>query len=455
MLKKIIWATVFAITLIPQIASAQVEVILGGIVAKDALNKLNENVTGKITQAAMSGDYLMEKAARELQMLLANSDVVLKDNTDRTFDKLTQQQQQFLKSALEMSNNLDSLANRVMSIEQFAAMDLNTILGQLPFIKADTFLLRQVRGYSQVYRDKGSYKVQFTGQAFKSNRQVKVSINGQAIQLLPFSQDYLAVAEVPVELVNAAFDDRKVQRLKIKVESWEQRGRIKAILFGAQKKVLDYETELLLLPKRPTSLELMEVTAGKGWSDQVLSVSAQGMAYPTGSSGNWRTYEVSVAIPTGTRMIQERTNSWVSAGVGAGTWGNWCSGYTFSDQGEGGPQRVSRQFCHQIHDQSRTLVMEAFYRKPVVVEGRRLVPLKEALSDSEAKDGLAYGVLYEGTFTNEYAGFYAGFKLFNGQMIQLTQSSPSQAGIEIQPNIQSGIKKVTVKLNNPYEKLLD
>ncbi len=447
MLKSLIFG--LALTAITLPASAQVVAIAGGIVAKDALAKLNENITNKITMASQSGDYLMEKAARELQLLLANSDTVFKDNVNLTFDKLTVQQQTFLKTALDVSNKLDGLANQVMTIEQFAAMDLNTLLGQIPGVQGDTFLLRRVQGYSHVYRDKGVYQVKFTGQAFLQKRRVKVSINGQAIQLLPFSQDYVAVAEVPVALVNPSFDDKDVKRIKLKVESWEQRGAIKAAIFGAEKKLLDYDTEVLLLPKKPTRLELREIVAGKGWSEETYSSSATALAYATGGNGNWRSYSVSVTIPNGTKMIEERTQSAVVQGVAPGTWGNWSSGYMFSNQGEAGPLTVTRNFAHQIHDQHRTLKIEAFYRRPVVVEGRRLVPLVNTDGAVEAV-GLEYDRVYTGTFTPEYAGYIATFVMFNGQRIELTQGMPNEGGIEHQYTDIGGLKKVSVRIRNPY-----
>ncbi|UGQ48232.1 hypothetical protein [Massilia endophytica] len=435
-------------------ASAQVTVvpaIVAGAVAKDVINDINDKLRAHITQATISGDYLLEKSARELQLLLANSDTVLKGNIDRTFDHLTQQQQQFLKTAAEMTNKLDEFAEKTMSIEQFAAMDLNTLLGTLPFVDGNAFLLKRVQGYSQVYKTKGTYTVKFTGQAFKQGRRVLVTINGQIVQLQPFSTDYVAVAEIPVSLVNPLFKDKDVNRIKVTVQSWEKRKYLGKLVKGAEKQVLNYDTDILLLPKKPTTVELMEVTAGKGWSQEIYTISGQKLASPTGCNGCWISYEVSVTIPMGTLMIPDRTRAWVSSGVAPGTWGNWSEGIRFTDVGPNGPTRAARIFAHQIHDQARMLDMEVSYRKPLVTAGRRKVALKEAMSNEEVTDGLAYDVMYEGTFSEEYAGYYLRLKLFNGKEVTLNEVSPNPPGIVVSPNIQSSIKRVTVTLKNPYE----
>lgn len=424
--------------------------IVAGVVAKDLLNDINNKLTARISQSTNSGDYLVEKSARELQLLLANADTIMKGNIDRTFDKLTQQQQQFLRTTVEMTNKLDELADKTLSIEQFAAMDINTLLGVFPFVDGDKFLIKRVQGYSQIYREKGVYAIKFTGQAFKNGRHVLVTINNQPIQLQPFAMDYVAVAEIPVELVNASFKDKEVSRIKVKVQSWEKRKWLGSLVHGAEKQVLNYDTDILLLPKKPTTVELLEVTAGRGWSKEIYTISGQKLASPTGTSGNWMNYEVTVTVPVGTMMIQDLTRTWVSAGVPAGPWGNWVEGVRFTDIGADGPTRAARIFAHQIHDQSRMLDMELSYRKPVVVEGRRKVPFKEAMSGVEAQDGLAYDVLYEGTFSSEYAGYYLRLRLFNGKVITLNEASPNPAGVVVQPNIQAAIKKVTVSLKNPY-----
>jgi hypothetical protein len=425
--------------------------VAAGVVAKDVLDDLNDKLTARITQATVAGDFVMEKGARELQLLLANADTVLKGNIDRTFDKLTLQQQQFLRSAVELTNKLDGLADKTLSIEQFAAMDLNTLVGMLPFVDGDKFLLRRVNGYSQIFRGKGVYTIKFTGQAFKNGRRVLVSVNGQAIQLLPFASDYVAVAEIPVELVNPLFKDKEVGRIKVRVQSWNKRTYLGKLVAGAEKRVLDYETDMLLLPKKPVTFELSEITAGKGWSKDVYTVTGKQLASPTGKSGRWMQYEVSATIPSGTLMVKDRTRTWVSAGVQPGPWGNWAEDVRFTDIGENGPTRAARVFAHQIHDQSRMLEMEVAYRKPVIAEGRRHVVLKEVLSGQEAGDGLSYDSLYEGTFSEEYAGYYLRLRLFNGKEYTLDAQTPGPVGIDVRPNIQSAIKKVTVLLKNPYE----
>jgi len=430
---------------------AGVAPIVAGVVAKDVIEDINDVLTARIGQATTSGDYLLEKSARELKLLMSNADTILKGNIDRTFDKLTSQQQIFLRTATELTNGLNSLAESALSIEQFAAMDLNTVLGNLPGISGDTFLLKRINGYSQVYKNKGVYRIKFTGQAFKSDRRVLVSINGKPVQLLPFSTDYVATAEVPVDLINEYFSEKEVRRIPVRVQSWEKRKFLKKLVLGAEKQVLSYDSEMLLLPRMPVSYELLEVTAGTGWSQAVSTASNTALASATGKSGRWNSYLVGVEIPAGALMLTDRTKTWVAAGVPAGPWGDWTGGVQYTDYGPNGPRRAARSFAHQIHDQNRTLAIEVAYRTPVVVAGSKRVRLKDPISGVEAESRLLFDTLYEGTFSPEYSKYYLRLKYFNGEEITVDTQTANPSGIEVRPNITSTLMSVTVKIKNPYE----
>jgi hypothetical protein len=85
------------------------------------------------------------------------------------------------------------------------------------------------------------------------------------------------------------------------------------------------------------------------------------IAYRTGKSGRWQTYEVCVSIPDGAVMDKETVRTRVVQGVGPGSWGNWAGPIRFDGKNIEQPTKVCRAFAHQIHDQDRVLEISVEY----------------------------------------------------------------------------------------------
>lgn len=453
-MKKILIGIVASILFsIPAYASDPISVAVTGVVAKQAINQLNDAIAARIGQAASAGDYLLEKNYRQLQMVLSNADIVLKDDINLTFDKLSEHEQTYLRTIESLTNKVDEFQNRVLDLESFAAMDVNTILGVLPGVDGNKFLMRRIDGFSQVYKDSGVYSIRLTGQAFTSSNRVSVEIAGQPVELRPFSQTYVMTAEVPVSIINTSFDDKSVKRTSMKIRSWSKHKKYLG-LFGEEEKLdLEYETNILLLPKFPVSYEFTEVQKGQGWSDTISSISGQKLASRTGTSGVWNRYLVSTTIPTNSLMIQNTARAWVASGVGAGSWGDWEGNIQYSDNDANGPRTVSRSFAHQIHDQDRTLAIEVSYRTPVAKFGRVPVKLHDPISMKEQPVFLPFDKLYEATLSSEFITYYIRLKYFNGEEVLTTAGKAPGKGIEIGSINKEGYNAVTIEIRNPYERL--
>ncbi|WP_374564276.1 hypothetical protein [Nitrosomonas sp.] len=437
----------------PASALDPVTVATAGVVAKDVVSKLNDALSGRIGQAVAGGDFLLEKNYRQLQLLLSNADVVFKDNIGLTFDKLSEHEQLYIRTIESLTNKLDGMQNRILDLESFAAMDLNSVLGVLPGIDGNKFLLRRIEGFSQTYKDSGTYTIRLTGQAFTPDRRVSITLNGQPVDIRPLSQTYIAIAEIPVSLINDQFDNRSVKRVKIDLKSWTKNKAFFGI-FGEEEKLdFDYTTELLLLPKFPVTYEFMEVRKGQGWSEKLSSISGQAIATRTGESGKWNRYLVSATIPKGALMVQNSAKSWIAAGIGAGSWGNWEGDIQFTNNSDNGPTTVSRSFAHQIHDQDRTLAIEVSYRVPVPTFGRVPVVLHDPISTSNQPLQLPFDKLYEAILSPEYITYYIRLKYFNGEEISIQEGQSPGNGIEIRSINKGGYNAVTMKITNPYERV--
>lgn len=441
--------------LAPRNAGADVlTAVAGGIAANEIVEKMDESLSARIAQAASSGEYLSEKLYSQLRMLLASADQILGNNINATFENLTDQQQQFFRTIERIAQEIEQTRSDVLDLEQFIAMDLATIAGLFPFVDDDTFLLRRIDGYSQVYRDGGSYKVVLTGRAFAVGNEIKLTIDGQSIAPEPFTQDFRVSFAIPSHLLNAKFSDEEVSYvpMNILVESVDRPGFIGRIFGEADEReaVLNFSSQLLLLPKFPVTYELVEVHSGQGWSEGTHSASGSALAARTGISGKWNSYRVCVSIPADALMIVDTAHAWVSAGVGPGSWGDWEGGYQYLDVRANGPTQVCRGFAHQIHDQDRTLAIQVSYRTPVTTHGRVPVTFHDPITSEEYSVRLKFGELYEASLNPSFITYYLRLRYFNGESFTLQRNFVHQNAKVSEVN-KDGYAALTLSLKNPYE----
>lgn len=118
-----------------------------------------------------------------------------------------------------------------------------------------------------------------------------------------------------------------------------------------------YRVKGLEYPEKPKTSSVV-------WSNEIHTASYTITANRTEKSGNWRSYEVCVAIPNNGLMLKDSVATKVIEGVGAGDYGDWRKDYLFVDSNAYGPTKVCRGFDHQIHDQDRRLQISVNYKLP-------------------------------------------------------------------------------------------
>lgn len=135
--------------------------------------------------------------------------------------------------------------------------------------------------------------------------------------------------------------------------------------------------------------------------------------------------------------------------LGPGHGANWEGNIQYSDNDENGSRTAARSFAHQIHDQDRTLAIEASYHVPVATYGRIPVILKDPISLEESKLYIQFGTLYEGRLESEYITYYLRLKYFNGKEFKLQEGS-TYDNMLLKTINKSGYKTLTIQVNSPY-----
>lgn len=403
--------------------------IASGIAVGKIIKDIDGRITGQIGYATSNGEYLVEKSGRQLQALLLGMDQILGKNLDKTFDQLNKSEQDLLKSLDKMVSSLEHTKSEILDAEHFLAMDIANIAASLPGVpNGYQFPLREVKGYSLNYQSSGIYRIELIGQAFDIATEATVSLwsgdKEQSLAIRPITKHNELQIEIPSALLNDGFSDNTISRvpLNVKVSKVEKLNILQKVFGRKPKKdqVLNYSIDILLLPKFPVVYDIVQVVAGKGWSEEIFSTTGSAKAAATGESGRWRTYTVSVDIPNDALMEKTLTSRRLD-GVGAGSWGNWASGYSYANENGNGPVTVSTSFAHQIHDQDRTLYITAHYRKPVVLHGRKPVVLRDPIDNVEKQGHLAYEDLYVGNLEKDAITYYARIRFFNGRTVTLSE----------------------------------
>ena len=350
-------------------------------------------------------------------------------NIGKTFDQLNKSEQDLLRSIDRMVASLENVKTEILDAEHFLAMDIANIAASLPGVPNEfQFPLREVKGYSLNYQNSGVYKITLIGQAFNIYSESSVSLwrgeKEQSLAIKPITKHNELIVEIPSSLIANEFSENTISRipLNIKATNVEKLNLIERFIGKKPKKEinLDYSIDILLLPKFPVTYDIVQGVAGSGWSEELYTKTGSAKAAATGEPRRWRTYTVSVDIPSDALMEKSRTSRRLD-GVGAGSWGNWASGYSYTNDNGNGPTRVSTSFAHQIHDQDRTLYITSSYRNPVVVHGRKPVKLKDPIDNIETKGQLAYQDLYVGNLEKKAITYYARIRFFNGKVITLSE----------------------------------
>ncbi|NJA06968.1 hypothetical protein HC024_14740 [Methylococcaceae bacterium WWC4] len=376
-----------------------------------------DKITAAVDRATLNTDYMLEKNLRTLQLISNSLMTKLQDELGQNREYISTE---LAETTTRLSELVDQAKGGLLEIEDFASLDAQRLINQLP-LKSDIFLVKRVDGYGVQYKVKGSYDFQLIGNAFEPGNQYTVTISNQrldpgmifggaAANILRFS--------APVTTLNGDFKKDSIKRIPLKVEVTKP---------GKDKPHYVFVSDILLLPTHPVQLILRETKKSFVWNNEDNSKICSRTVGPSGANGVWTQGEM-------TCSVDDLKNQKFTRQVSANTSGSHSrvDNVTFS-----GDKTTVQGICHnQCHDcprtctwvlgvQSRSAISETL---PVGFEVLSINGL-QPYTDQTATF-LAYGS-YEAKLSKDTETFTLVAEYFNGRQVTLYPQKLSEYGLRI------------------------
>ncbi len=398
--------------------------IVGGKIT-ESVDKIGFSLDRLGTQA----DYLLEKNLRTLDLLAQSLAYQLQQETARNREFVSKE----LDDAASVLNDLvDNVQGGVLEIQDFAYLDVQNIINQLP-LKKDLYLIRRIDGYGIQFQNEGSYSFRLLGNAFQPGRTYKILIDsvevdannvfgGEAANILRFS--------VPVKILNHRFTESEIGRTSIVIQCFDD---------NTEESFYEYSSDVLLLPKFPIRYQLREFYEGQKWSEQRAWQSfTRGMG-PTGKYGRWNTYttEVTIADPVTQRFTGNHR-------ISVNGSHSWVHPPQYHDRNT----KLRFNSANQCHDCGRTAIVEAEYQWLENITESRMLNFE---SDNKNEGLLTYGTHFV-TMSDKLKHYELYATYFNGKEVALFSDKNEDSGIKAKLSLDPKVtfRRLAVEIENPF-----
>jgi hypothetical protein len=201
-----------------------VEVIAGGEVVKNIINKFERSASVLLDQAKNSGNILIAKAGNEMNVAVKNATILLANQMNNTFDHLNNENQKLLNEIEKFRITAEKLSNNTFDLKDALVIDLKTILGDaLPWSRTD-FYVQRVKGATQLYGSQTDYSLKVLGIGFGFNQEnfesktTGVLINDENVA---YSDEKISGNESEIKIsyndLNKFCTNSKVSQIKLKI----------------------------------------------------------------------------------------------------------------------------------------------------------------------------------------------------------------------------------------------
>lgn len=469
-------------------AHSQVPEIAGATAVKELLQKFRDDLHGIIGNATSSGNYLVEKAAREALVVLSSFEVILEKQLNKSFDRIGDLEQEALGALAGEIDKIKGMKDSILNYAEFFTLDVNNLINRIPFLKKKYFILK-IKGFGQEFRETGHYTYKILGNAFSLNNKIKVEFSNRNIVALDDMENMLVgtfktrngrrvptmenmtpsnasyyhverdgelIIKILAEYFNDQFRKRDVTRVPIKIRVYRKQKPFWKIWRKSKfKKIFEYSGQTLLLPKYPIKYEFTEYYGQRAKSREIRWASNDGVIGATGKPAKkpnplcgerevkceW----ICVKAPRGTQFIQGKTRwSQSYSGHGALDGSEYRDGYT--------------EYCilykHWKHNDSRKVTVQAGYH-PLSTEVRSR---NSSLSPTHGQSGLSkiarvekllrFGEQYSVRLSDKNKSFDLSYWYFNGERGAISPKSPKHAPkFTFYTERRKGFKRILVKFN--------
>ena len=446
---------------VPQLASAQGAGTIGGaVLLKEALDDFGKQIDSSVARAISGGDMLALRVGSQLDWLIANLRVILKDELDTRFDKLDDEVTRVLE---ELGADVDKVVKGFDTIARqstLLSLDLQSYIESLPFV-SDRYVLKQIDGYSQAIRERdmdgdgkpdGFYEFALIGNAFGIGYETEIAVAGVPVppsdQSIP--RQYITRFTVPATVLNVSFENTTVARVPFSLRSYEVRNaKWYEKLFGKGAVIkterFSHDGKLVLLPRYPVQYKLTEHSVVPKWVDANDRLNDYTICPRTGKSGNCNpcTCTLNKTVNQQFSGIGD-SKSWHAKPPSFGNQ-DWIGSATINGN------TLKRTFNHCIHDVNRRLDCSVEYRNLVGSDEDASRSFTNDLSEEKpggAITFLQYGAT-QAKLSNAYRSFTLILTFFTGQTATLTPVASNQFGARVKIENKSDYKRLTLTIDDP------
>lgn len=371
-----------------------------------------------IKSAITGGDYLLEKNARTMDVMVRNYMIQFQEETRTNRDYLSKELSANLTRLQELANKLQG---GILDLEEFVALDAQSLINEIPF-KEDVYPLRRIIGYSQYKLATGSHRFTLVGGAFGPESTVSVKVDGRPIDPNNIKSDQIYVTSFtcPFSFLASKFKINDVTRIPIEI-SVNKNG----------KQIFSYSWQALLLPIYPVRYSLVEHGQKQVADDVILEKSFECSLGPTGKEGRWEARECKFTLQDDEVFISAR-----SGGTdGSHSHVEWIKQVT--------EKEVLMRVANQCHDCSRTGRGFVSYKK-LVWRTADLPAVFEGMTNGKLK----YGT-YFAKFSDRMQSFTLELIFFNGKKEIFHRGRLSSEGVNLSIEDLSNFKRLALTIDTP------
>lgn len=209
-------------------------------------------VSNAIADADRSANYTVNHTANELNVLVYTATQLFGDQMNKQVGQLSESARKVADKIMELSSKIESGQSTIVHLQDNLALDLNNILGNLPFIDKE-FIMKRAVGFNHLYKNNGEYQISLTGSNFGFNSdKVRVTFTRILIEENDVTSTVNLNQNIDVntkkiglksEVLNTYFDPKKVKPVKITFEakreeykgffgrSWKETGKISNTIY--------------------------------------------------------------------------------------------------------------------------------------------------------------------------------------------------------------------------------
>lgn len=233
-----------------------VEIPLAGKVVSSILTQFEAMATRLINLAGDTGNGLIGQAGEEVHLQIADFGIMLTGQQDKLFEQLDPSMRNALIELNGLVSSVNNLSTQASYLEQFASLDIQTVLNRIPLTHHQEFLVKAIRGYTLTSADNRQLTVIGLGIGLGETGQgcvLGMTIDGTPLPsdaLQPGPDEFTLTVNIPPNVIANRFDPIRIVHLPVTLTC--------DLRHHGQSQKHNVNFDLLLLPITPGTMQLTE-----------------------------------------------------------------------------------------------------------------------------------------------------------------------------------------------------